>query len=101
MDLLWWSPWKVIFWTECTFPLALCIVYIDLEFCLLVNVCFVYVFYRTFALIKPDGVKCKGRILKIILENGFRIGNLTMVEMRKDQVEELYSACLLYTSRCV
>lgn len=47
---------------------------------------------KTFALIKPDGIKCKGKILKTILDNGFRIGNLTMVQMRKEQAEELYVA---------
>lgn len=47
---------------------------------------------KTFALIKPDGIKSKGKILKMILENGFRIGNLTMVQMRKEQAEELYIA---------
>lgn len=54
--------------------------------------CFFLYFYRTFALIKPDGIKCKGKILKMVLENGFRIGNLIMVQLKKEQAEELYIA---------
>lgn len=60
--------------------------------CIQLYLDFLCFFFRTFALIKPDGIKCKGKILKMILENGFRIGNLAMVQMTKEQAGELYSA---------
>jgi len=48
---------------------------------------------RTFAIIKPDAVKknATGEILKMILDNGFRIIGMKMLHITKHQAEGFYA----------
>lgn len=48
---------------------------------------------RTFAIIKPDAVKknAAGEILKMILDNGFRIIGMKMLHITKHQAEGFYA----------
>lgn len=46
---------------------------------------------RTFAMIKPDAMGNMGQILKLIIENGFKITKLKMVQMTKEHALEFYA----------
>ncbi len=48
---------------------------------------------RTFAIIKPDAVKknAAGEIIKMILDNGFRIIGMKMLHITKHQAEGFYA----------
>jgi nucleoside-diphosphate kinase len=48
---------------------------------------------RTFAIIKPDAVKknAAGDILKMILENGFHVIGMKMLQITKSQAEGFYA----------
>jgi nucleoside-diphosphate kinase len=48
---------------------------------------------RTFAIIKPDAVKnnATGEILKMILDNGFRVIGMKMLHITKHQAEGFYA----------
>ncbi|PNF26159.1 Nucleoside diphosphate kinase 7 [Cryptotermes secundus] len=49
------------------------------------------VMQRTFAMLKPDAVEKMGQILKLIIENGFKVTKLKMVQMTKEHALEFYA----------
>jgi nucleoside-diphosphate kinase len=48
-------------------------------------------FDRTFAMLKPDVVEKMGHIMKVIIQNGFKITKLKMVQMKRDHALEFYA----------
>ncbi|XP_021942838.1 nucleoside diphosphate kinase 7 isoform X3 [Zootermopsis nevadensis] len=46
---------------------------------------------RTFAMLKPDIVDKMGQVLKLIIQNGFKITKLKMVQMTKEHALEFYA----------
>jgi nucleoside diphosphate kinase len=42
-------------------------------------------------MLKPDVVEKMGQILKVIIQNGFKITKLKMVKMKHDHVLEFYA----------
>lgn len=49
------------------------------------------VMQRTFAMLKPDVVEKMGQILKLIIQNGFKVTKLKMVQMTKEHALEFYA----------
>lgn len=47
--------------------------------------------FRTFGLIKPDGIPFMGEILCTIYTNGFQISNLKMTKINKELATKFYS----------
>lgn len=52
---------------------------------------FSFDYNRTFAMLKPDAVEKMGQILKLIIENGFKVTKLKMVQMTKEHALEFYA----------
>lgn len=52
---------------------------------------FYFCYNRTFAMLKPDVVEKMGQILKLIIENGFKVTKLKMVRMTKEHALEFYA----------